>query len=36
LKHVEDSDNDSAHLNETAEKIIKFGYATKGHEYIVD
>jgi hypothetical protein len=36
LKHVKDEDNDTAHLNETADKIIKFAYATKGHEYIAE
>jgi len=36
LKPVQDSDNDTAHLNETADKIIRFGHSTSGHEYVVD
>lgn len=35
-KSVTDNDDDHAHLNEDAEKEIKFLNATEGHDYLVD
>lgn len=35
-KKIQDNDDDRAHIDEEASKIIHFMNATKGHEYLVD
>jgi len=36
LNKVEDGDDENAHINEAAEKIIQFGQSTPGHEFLID
>lgn len=36
LNKVEDGDDETAHINEAAEKIIQFGQATPGHDFLID
>ena len=36
MNAVGDGDDDTAHLNADAQKIILFGQSTEGHEYIID
>lgn len=33
---ISDEDDEFAHIDEEAAKIIHFMYATEGHEYLVD
>lgn len=36
MNSVGDGDDDAAHINADAQKIVLFGQSTEGHEYIID